>query len=395
MIMSVMNTSFIKGILILSLILPLFLTSCKKKEAAPPPPAKVQVVQVLQTNVPIPMEYVGQTYGYKDIPIRARVDGFLTGMYFLEGSTVKKGQLLYTIDPEPLKAKEAEKLSALAAAQARLTRAESDLNRVRPLAAMNAVSQRDLDAATAEFESARAQVEAAQAEVKYADINLSYTTITSPLDGIIGMTQAKTGEYVGRAPNPIVLNEVSSIDSILVQFSISESAFLELIKMKKDKEANLSDSEKLEANKKAQITLILSDGSEYPHKGRFNFANRQVDPQTGTIMFQVSFPNPEQLLRPGLFARIKVVLEEIENGLLIPQRCVRELQGTHQVYVLNGNNEIELRNVELSVKVGGMWMIDSGLKAGETVVFEGLNLVRPGQKVQPEKVEIPKDLLNF
>jgi membrane fusion protein, multidrug efflux system len=393
--MSVMNRSFIKGILILSLFLPLFLTSCKKKEAAPPPPAKVQVVQVLQTNVPIPMEYVGQTYGYKDIPIRARVDGFLTGMYFLEGSTVKKGQLLYTIDPEPLKAKEAEKLSALAAAQARLTRAESDLNRVRPLAAMNAVSQRDLDAATAEFESARAQVEAAQAEVKYADINLSYTTITSPIDGLIGMTQAKTGEYVGRAPNPIVLNEVSSIDSILVQFSISESDFLELIKMKRDKEANLSDSEKVEANKKAQITLMLSDGTEYPYKGRFNFANRQVDPQTGTIMFQVSFPNPEQLLRPGLFARIKVILEEITNGLLIPQRCVRELQGTHQVYVLNGNNEIELRNVELSVKVGGMWMIDSGLKAGETVVFEGLNLVRPGQKVQPEKVEIPKDLLNF
>lgn len=395
MIISVMNRSLIKGIIVISLVLPLFLTSCKEKEAAPPPPAKVQVVEVLQTNVPIPMNFVGQTYGYKDIPIRARVDGFLTGMYFLEGSPVKNGQILYSIDPEPLKAKEAEKLSGLASAQARLTKAESDLNRVRPLAAMNAVSQRDLDAATAEFESARAGVDAAQAEVKYADIDLSYTIIRSPIDGIIGMTLAKVGEYVGKAPNPIVLNEVSSIDSILVKFSISESDVLYLMKMKKEKNNKSVDSTKIGVESKSRISLILADGSVYPFTGRFNFANRQVDPQTGTIMFQVSFPNPEKLLRPGQFARIQVILEEVENGLLIPQRCVRELQGTYQVYVINSNNEVELKNVDLGVKVGGMWLVQKGLNPGETIVFEGLNLVRPGQKVQPEKVQIPKELMNF
>jgi membrane fusion protein (multidrug efflux system) len=390
--MKLRSFRLIEGVLLAVIIIPLFLQSCGKKETPPPPSAKVKVVSVWQTNVPVPVDFVGQTYGYKDIPIRARVDGFLTGMYFQEGSLVKKGELLYTIDPDQLKAVEAQKLSGLAEAETRLVKAESDLNRIRPLAQINAVSQRDLDAAVAEYESALSRVEAEKAQVKYAQINLSYTRITCPIDGIIGMTQAKKGEYVGKAPNPVVLNEVSSIDTILVNFSISESEFLKLLRMR---QAKLADSSSAEEDQEAKISLVLSDGSEYGHPGRFNFANRQVDPQTGTILFQVSFPNPEGLLRPGQFARIKVVLEEVEGGLLIPQRCVKELQGIHQVYVVTPGNEIELRNVKLGVKVGGMWMVEAGLKPEETVVFEGLNLVRPGQKVQPEKVEIPADLKNF
>jgi membrane fusion protein (multidrug efflux system) len=313
-------------------------------------------------------------------------------MYFKEGSTVKKGELLYTIDPEPLKAVEANKLSGLAEAQTRLVKAESDLKRIKPLAAINAVSQRDLDAAVAEYESAQSRVQAEQAQVDYARINLSYTRITSPIDGIIGMTEAKTGEYVGKSPNPIVLNEVSSIDTILVNFSISESDFLNLMRLRQAKMADTSNASKSEQSK---ISLVLSDGTLFNQPGRFNFANRQVDPQTGTIMFQASFPNPDKLLRPGQFARIKVIMEEVEGGLLIPQRCVKELQGIHQVYAINANNEIELKNVKLGIKVGGMWMVENGLKPGETIVFEGLNLVRPGQKVQPEKVEIPQELKNF
>lgn len=390
--MKLRSLQLIKGALFAVIIIPLFFQSCGKKETPPPPPAKVKVVSVWQTNVPVPVDFVGQTYGYKDIPIRARVDGFLTGMYFQEGSLVKKGELLYTIDPDQLKSVEAQKLSGLAEAETRLVKAESDLNRIRPLAQINAVSQRDLDAAVAEYESALSRVDAEKAQVKYAQINLSYTRISSPIDGIIGMTQAKTGEYVGKAPNPVVLNEVSSIDTILVNFSISESEFLKLLRMR---QARLADSTKAKNDPEARISLVLSDGSEYNHPGRFNFANRQVDPQTGTILFQVSFPNPEKLLRPGQFARIKIILEEVEGGLLIPQRCVRELQGIHQVYVVTPGNDIELRNVKLGVKVGGMWMVENGLKPEETVVFEGLNLVRPGQKVQPEKVEIPADLKNF
>jgi membrane fusion protein, multidrug efflux system len=388
-----LNFSFFgKEAVLFALMLPLFIYSCGKKETAPPPPPKVKVIQVLQTTVPIPVDFVGQTYGYKDIPIRARVDGFLTGMYFQEGTVVKKGQLLYTIDPEPLKAIEAEKLSGLAEAQTRLVKAESDLKRIKPLAEINAVSKRDLDAAVADFDAAKARVAAEEAQVQYARINLGYTRINSPIDGVIGMTQAKTGEYVGKNPNPIVLNEVSSIDTILVNFSISESEFLKLSRMR---QAKLADTTKSKTDQQAQISLVLTDGSIFGHPGKFNFADRQVDPETGTILFQASFPNPEKLLRPGQFARIKVVLEEVQGGLLIPQRCVKELQGVHQVYTLNANGEIELKNVKLGPKVGGMWMVLGGLNAGETIVFEGLNLVRPGTKVDPIPAEIPKELLNF
>lgn len=388
-----LNFSFLwKGALVITLALPLFFNSCAKKQTAPPPPPKVKVINVLQTNVPIPVDFVGQTYGYKDIPIRARVDGFLTGMYFQEGTMVKKGQLLYTIDPDPLKAIEAEKLSSLAEAQTRMVKAESDLKRIRPLAEINAVSKRDLDAAVADFDAAKARVAAEEAQVQYARINLGYTRITSPIEGIIGMTQAKTGEYVGKNPNPIVLNEVSSLDTILVNFSISEAEFLKLSRMR---QAKLADTTKGKSGQHAQISLILSDGSTFGHPGKFNFADRQVDPQTGTILFQAAFPNPEKLLRPGQFARIKVVLEEVQGGLLIPQRCVKELQGIHQVYAINANGEIELKNVKLGPKVGGMWMVESGLSAGETIVFEGLNLVRPGVKVEPVPAEIPKELMNF
>jgi len=305
---------------------------------------------------------------------------------------VKKGQLLYTIDPEPLKAIEAEKLSSLAEAQTRMVKAESDLKRIKPLAEINAVSKRDLDAAVADFDASKARVAAEEAQVQYARINLGYTRINSPIDGIIGMTQAKTGEYVGKNPNPIVLNEVSSLDTILVNFSISESEFLKLSRMR---QAKLADTIKSKSDQQAQISLILSDGSTFNHPGKFNFADRQVDPETGTILFQASFPNPEKLLRPGQFARIKVVLEEVQGGLLIPQRCVKEIQGVHQVYALNSNGEIELKNVKLGPKVGGMWLVLGGLNAGETIVFEGLNLVRPGTKVEPVPAEIPKELLNF
>jgi membrane fusion protein, multidrug efflux system len=384
-----------KGVVLIALSLPILFSSCGKKQTAPPPPTKVQVIEVLQTDIPVPMDFIGQTYGYKDIPIRARVDGFLTGLYFQEGAQVKKGQLLYSIDPEQYKALEASKLSGLTEARTRMVKAESDLNRIRPLAAINAVSQRDLDAAVADYEAAKARVEAEEAQLKYARINLSYTQISSPINGIIGKTEAKTGEYVGKAPNPIVLNTVSSTDTILVNFSISESEFLGLLRNLHKKEAEIAANGIAEDDEKAKISLILSDGSLFNHPGRFSFADRQVDPATGTILFQASFPNPERLLRPGQFARIRVIMDERKDGLLIPQRSVKEFQGVYQVYALTANNEIELRNVQLGPKVGGMWIVEDGLTAGEKIVFEGLNLVRPGQKTEPVIVEIPKELKNF
>jgi membrane fusion protein, multidrug efflux system len=301
-----------KGAVIAALLIPFFFISCGRKEAAPPPPPKVKVIEVWQTTVPVPVDFVGQTLGYRDIPIRARVDGFLTGMFFTEGSVVKKGQLLYTIDPEQLKSVEASRLSGLAEARTRLVKAESDLNRIRPLAEINAVSKRDLDAAVADFEAAKARVAAEEAQVQYARINLGYTRISSPIDGIIGMTEAKVGEYVGKSPNPIVLNEVSSIDTILVNFSISESEFLKLLRIR---HARLADTT-LGSIPESKISLVLSDGTLYNHPGKFNFANRQVDPATGTILFQAAFPNPENILRPDSLPGSKLFLKKSKAACL-------------------------------------------------------------------------------
>lgn len=389
----------IKGITFFSLLSIILMgTSCKKKDVHTPPPVKVQVVNVLQTTVPVSSDFVGQTYGYKDIPIRARVEGFLTGIYFQEGTFVKQGQLLYTIDPEPFKALEAEAMSGVAEATTMLTKAESDLNRIRPLAEINAVSQSDLDAAVAQYGAAKASLDAAEANLKYARINLGYCHIASPITGVIGKTEAKTGEFVGRPPNPVVLNTVSIIDSILVQFAITEKEYLQLARTiieRRTQDSSFQQGTTPQREIKNRIRLLLADGTVFPYPGRFNFADRQVDPSTGTLLVQVSFPNPDNLLRPGQFARVRIIMEEIDNGLLIPQRSVKELQGLYQVYLVNDTNAIEVRQVKLGAKVGSMYLIQGGLQGADRIVFEGLNLVRPGQKVDPKIVEIPAELKNF
>ena len=372
--------------------------ACKKEAVKTAPLTKVQAIQVIQTTVPIKADFVGQTYGYKDIPIRARVDGFLTGVHFQEGTFVKQGQLLYTIDPEPFNALEAEAMSGVAEAQTMLAKAESDLNRYRPLAEINAVSQSDLDAAVAQYGAAQASLDAAEANLRYARINLGYTSIFSPITGVIGKTLAKTGEYVGRAPNPVVLNTVSIIDTILVQFSITESDYLWLARQfigQGHQDTVPRGARAAGIPEKDRIRLILADGSIFPYPGRFNFADRQVDPSTGTLLVQVSFPNPDKLLRPGLFARVRIIVEMIENGLVIPQRSVRELQGLYQVYVVNDTNAIDVRPVKLAARVGSMFLVQEGLAPNDRIVFEGLNLVRPGQKVDPQMVEVPAELMKF
>jgi membrane fusion protein (multidrug efflux system) len=279
-----------------------------------------------------------------------------------------------------------------------LAKAESDLNRYRPLAEINAVSQSDLDAAVAQYGAAQASLDAAEANLRYARINLGYTSIFSPITGVIGKTLAKTGEYVGRAPNPVVLNTVSIIDTILVQFSITESDYLWLARQfigQGHQDTVPRGARAAGIPEKDRIRLILADGSIFPYPGRFNFADRQVDPSTGTLLVQVSFPNPDKLLRPGLFARVRIIVEMIENGLVIPQRSVRELQGLYQVYVVNDTNAIDVRPVKLAARVGSMFLVQEGLAPDDRIVFEGLNLVRPGQKVDPQMVEVPAELMKF
>ncbi|MCH7772960.1 MAG: efflux RND transporter periplasmic adaptor subunit [Bacteroidetes bacterium] len=356
----------------------LIIVSCGTDEQSKLFVPEIPVYKIIAEDVPIYQEFVGQVYGLKDISIRARVEGFLEGIYFDEGRVVKKGQLLYTIESQPFEADVAANMSLLAKEKTMHVNAESELNRIRPLAEINAVSQSDLDAAVARFDASQASVEAAEANLRAAQIQLSYTTIYSPISGIIGKTKAKVGDFVGREPNPVILNVVSRIDVILVEFFITESQYL-IFAREINKNKELKKAERREPN----LELILSDGSVHNHKGKVEFVDRDVDPTTGSILLQASFPNPEGLIRPGQFARINASVRTIKNGILIPQRSVMELQGIHNVYVINDENKVELRRIIVGPTIDSFWLVDEGLNNGERVVYEGLQKVKPGMTVIP------------
>ena len=341
------------------------------------PLLSLPVMEVSEEDVPLYTTFVGQTFGFKDINIRARVDGVLEGMYFREGTFVEKGKLLYTIDRQPLLAKEAASLSMLAQAQTMLAKAESDLNRIRPLAANNAVSQRDLDAAVAQYEAAIANVDAGKANLNATRLELGYARISAPISGIIGRSIPKTGDYVGRAPNPVILNTISQVDTIIVRFFLSENEYLHL------SQRTLDDNYK-KAFKDEGIRLYLSNNEEFDQKGRLDFIDRSIDPNTGTILLQASFPNPDGSLRPGQFARIKMLYDYEKSSVKIPKRAVRELQTMYQVYLVNENNQIENRIIEVSNTVNQSFLIKSGLKPGDRIIVEGLEKVRPGMTINPE-----------
>ncbi len=356
------------------------LLSCNNDENKQMPPQQVKLVKVIQKEIPIYQTYVGQVYGYKDIPIRARVDGYLMGIHFKEGGRVKKGQLLYSIDPQPYQAKVAESMGQLAKAKTELVRAKNELNRIQPLAEMNAVSQSDLDAAQAEYEAAQASVEAAEANLRLTKINLGYTRIKSPISGLIGKSNAKEGEYVGRSPNPVILNTVSRIDTILVEFFITEAEYLRFFR-------SINQDKAKKYDKGSTLELILADGSVHDFKGKINFINRNVDPKTGAILLQASFPNPKRLVRPGQYAKVKALVEIADSALIVPQRCVRELQGKYSVYIVNQENKVENRQIDVSGFYQDYYVVSSGLNAGDKVVFEGIQKVIPGMLVSPEIVE--------
>ena len=359
----------------------LLLPACQSKEeaAAPPPPPEIPVVVTQAQDVPLYMEFVGQVYGLKDIAIRARVEGFLESIHFEEGSLVKEGQLLYTLESQPFEETVANRMSKVAEAQTMLAKASSDLGRIKPLAELKAVSQSDLDGAVAQFKAAQAGLEAAEANLRAAQIQLGYTKVFSPINGIIGKTKAKEGDFVGREPNPVILNVVSQIDTVLVEFFLTENQYLEAARRYFNEGVNGRPPE----NKRVSLELILSDGTLYPEKGQVDFIDREVDPTTGAILLQASFPNPEGLLRPGQFAKVKIRVETVKDGILIPQRCVSELQGQFSVYVVGQDNTVEQRGLTLGPAVGSAYLVKEGLKAGEQVVYEGLQMVRNGAVVKP------------
>jgi membrane fusion protein (multidrug efflux system) len=366
-------------LIIFSIFLLAVFSCSKKEEPAPPPPPDVTVYQTEAQEVPIYMEFVGQIFGFKDIAIRARVEGFLEGIHFQEGSEIKKDTLLYTLESQPFEEKVAAQMSHVAGAKTMLVKAISDLDRMRPLAEEKAVSESDLDTAVATHEASLATVEAAEANLRAAKIQLGYTKIYSPISGIIGKTQAKVGDFVGRSPTPVILNMVSRTDTILVEFFISETHYLKVARYYQLSDDALTENKTREAN----LELILVDGSVYEHKGKAVFFNREVDPATGAMLIQASFPNPEGLLRPGQFGKVKARVDVVEDGILIPQRCVTELQGFYSVFVVDGSNRIKRREVKVGPRIKQFWLVTEGLTSGERVVYEGLQKVRDGAIVTP------------
>jgi membrane fusion protein (multidrug efflux system) len=348
------------------------------KEAPPAAAApEVYVADVKERDVPIYMEVVGQTKGSQDVEIRARVEGYLDSVRFTEGAFVAKGAPLYQIDPLPLEAALANAKADLATAEARLGRANNDVTRYRPLAESQAISRQELDNALSAQEAARAMVDAAKAAVDKATLDLGYASITSPLDGLVGTTNVKAGNLVGRGESTL-LTTVSQIDPILFRAGISEADYLRLAK--RQQEAGRTGTPR------AEIELILADGTTHPHKGQVDAVERAVDPTTGTLAVQVRFPNPGRVVRPGQYGRARFVIETKAAALLVPQRAVAELQNLYSVAVVGPDNKVAFRNVKVGPRVDDLWLIEEGLKPGEKVVVEGLQKVREGSPVSPKPV---------
>ena len=366
------------------LAITLLFGACKEKAKKVPPPTGVSVIEVIQTDLPIYKEYVASIYGYKDIPIRARVEGFLESVNFEEGTRVTKGQLLYTIDSQPFAADVAAAQSKVAEAETKLVNAENELARYKPLADSKAVSQSDVDAAQATRDAAEASLHASEANLEMSEINLSYATMRSPINGIIGKTSARVGEYVGKDPNPVILNTVSRLDTIRVQFFLPEAQYLAIVRayIKRHKK---EPAQRDEDYQRTSVTLTLSDGSIYEHSGVLDFVDRNIEESTGAILVQASFPNPDRIIRPGSYAKIRLHFTTVKNTIVVPQRCVNETQGTYSVMVVTDSNTVESRQIETGEKINNSWQITSGLEKGEQIVFEGLQKVHSGSKIAPTK----------
>ena len=384
--MSLMKGNILRCLLVATVSVVL-LDGCDRQgtdQAARAPALRVLVSSSEQRDVPLSIDMVGSTLGTKDVPIRARVEGFLESMDFIEGTFVEAGDLLYTIDAQPFQAKLVAAQSQLAAAQTMLAKSVSDLARIKPLAEMKAVSEQDLDGAVAQEAAARANVRASEAGVELAEIEKSYTRIMAPINGLIGLTKAKPGEFVGRDPNPVVLNLVSDIDPIRVRFSISEREYLIMARTYMAEHDTIArDDAKQRSERPSNLKLILADGSVHTHNGMVVAASQSIDQETGTYTMEASFSNPRKLILPGQFARVRAPYQTLENVIVIPRKAISELQGLFRVYVVDAAGQVSVKEITLGPKTGDDVVVESGLDAGETVIVEGIQKVRPGMTVEP------------
>jgi RND family efflux transporter MFP subunit len=419
------------GVLVAAVIVAVFVARTSKPAQAAPAPLQVDVVQVQQRDVPIYSEWIGTTDGMVNADIRAQVSGYLLSKAYTEGAFVRKGQLLFEIDPRPLQAllnqakgdlaksesQVEQAVSQLAQAEAQLAQANSqraqaeanqrqtqlNVNKYGPLLEQKAVTQQDFDnafqandAAKAQVEvaksqikaaaaavqtaksaivAAKAQVQSSQAAVKTAELNLGFTRIFSPIDGIVGIALAQVGDLVN--PTSGILTTVSTVDPIKVYFTLSEQEYLAYVKL------NPNPAERAAAQRELELQLFLADGSTYPHSGKFYVADRQVDPKTGAIRIAGLFANPENTLRPGQYGRVRAATSTQAGALLIPQRAVSQLQGMYRVAVVGSDNKVTMRTITPGPTVGQMLVIQNGLKPGETIMVDGTQRVTTGATVAP------------
>lgn len=357
------------------------LTACGKSGPAGPPaapPPGVVVATVIKKDVPIYVDNVAQTEAFSTVEVRARVQGFLTQAPFREGGLVKKGDLLFEIDPKPYQAIVDEAKANVSKTEATLSRANADVARLRPLVKQSAISQQDLDNAIATAKVAEADMLGAKASLKKAELDLGYTEMRAPFDGMIGERMVDVGNYVGSTGSSTLLATLSTVEPMRAVFHVSESSFLRFQKrFLGDEQAKERHSESM------QFQLILGDGSTYPHTGKFDFADRALDARAGTLKVVVTFPNPEGLLRPGQFARVRAKPEDRPGAILIPQRSVTTTQSLKFVFVVGEGNKVEQRPVTLTDRYEDLFVVGEGVKEGERVIVEGIQKARPGMVVNP------------
>ena len=356
----------------------MIVSSCseKKEEQKALPPLEVQVMPASTQDVSLYSDYVGQTFGESDVEITSRVDGWVESLNYQEGGDVKAGQLLYTIDELPFQNKLDQARGGLAEAKTLLEKARADLARIEPLAAMNAVSQRELVAAQAQFGAAQGRVQSAEAAVRNANIELGYTRIKAPISGMIGISKVRVGDYVGASR--VILNTISQVRTVRARFTMAENDLFRLYRMNKAKGSTTLNRD---------VEMILSDGSVFPQKGVINFADRQVDPTTGALTIDATFPNPDRMLRPGLYVKVRLLIEKRDSALLIPQKAIAELQGQKQVFVIGDSNKVNMKLIQTGPKYGRYTIVESGLVPGEKVIIGGTALLRNGMVVVPKALD--------
>jgi len=369
-----LNTSVSTPAALLTAALTLTSTGCKK--AAPPvlPPPIVQVMAVTATNLPLHTEFIGQLDSPQNVEVRARVEAFVDKVIFIEGTEVKAGAPLFALDKKPYEEKLAAANGMLAEANAALNKYQKDVDRLTPLAAKRAIPQQDLDNAVASVDVGKATVLSAKARVVSAEIDLGYCDVNAPLDGMIGAKQVSVGSLVGKG-EPTLLATISQLDPIWFYCSVSEAQYLRGQNESRRLGKSLED---------LPVNLILTTGSAHPAPGKIVFLDRAVDVKTGTLRMRAAFPNPERLLRPGMFARIKVDIGVRPDSILVPERAVTELQGKNFAWVIGADNLATQRAVKVGETIGESVLVIEGLKAGDHIVVEGLQKLREGAPVQPK-----------